>query len=154
MRLPADVSPKGLSLQVLIRLQSALREALWKSQNVKKGIWSQKEVTGSFTHFLRVQGARESHLQQRQRERSLLIDLIQDNMKVCHWNVWVFVSPNTEHAPKRPTGMWVFSTSNELKRGWGCWRGRLQVAFLVWGVGVVGFVCFGRFLSFSWSLCF
>ena len=28
MRLPADLSPKGLSLQVLIRLQSALREAL------------------------------------------------------------------------------------------------------------------------------
>lgn len=38
MRLPADVSPKGLSLQVLIRLQAALRGALQKSQNVKKGI--------------------------------------------------------------------------------------------------------------------
>ena len=152
MRLPVDVSPKGLSLQVLIRLQSALREALWKSQNVKKGISSQKEVTGSSTHFLRVQRARECHLQQRQ--RSLLIDLIQDNMKVCHWNVWMLVSLNTEHAPKGPTGMWVFSTSSELKRGWGCWRGRLQVAFSVWGVGVVGFVCFGHLLSFSWSLCF
>ena len=134
MRLPADLSPKGLSLQVLIRLQSALREALWKSQNVKKGIWSQKEVIGSSTHFLRVQRAKESHLQQRQK-RSLLIDLIQDNIKVCHWNVWVFVSTNTEHAPKGPTGMWVFSTNNELKRGWGCWRGRLQVAFLSGGLG-------------------